>query len=230
MNSDTVVNALQARGNAPLVQSVWALSSVEQLFNTPTGYLGAQVPLVLSVPNQSTLSYNTSGVASGSGAGDGSGNSLAGIAGLVQEWTADGRPFGITIVGKVAPITVSGVLQLWLQAGNGVAGGNPGLPGNPTNIVLYHINETLSASNPFDTNFTLSFEMLWDSTSNVLNGQLVSGQIANNLLAQAVTAQITNCQMAPLQFTLGASLSLQNSNAVTPPATITLNEFSAYRI
>lgn len=232
MNSDTFANALQNPGNptnAPVVLSVWALSSVQELFMTPTGYLNAQVPVVLNVPNSPSSTYNSSNVASGTGAGNSPASSITGIPGPLEEWSADGNPFGITVCGKIAPITASGVFQLWLQAGNGIANNNPGLPGNPANLPLFHTSVTLSASNPFQTNFYLSFECIWDSTSNVLNGTMVNGQISSTNVAQA-SFQQANCQMSPLSFCLGASLSLQNSNAVTAPATITLREFSAFRI
>ena len=232
MNSDTIVNALQNPGNptnAPIVQSVWALSTEQQLFTTPTGYLGAQVPVVLSVPNSPSSSYSSAGVASGVGAGNSNSGSLAGVPGLLEDWSADGHPFGITVCGKVAPITVSGVLQLWLEAGNGIASNNPGLPGNPAQLPLFHASVTLGSTIPYDTNFYLSFELMWDSVSNTLNGSLVNGNVSSTNVAQGSFTQ-ANCQMSPLSFCLGAALSLQNSNAVTPPATITLVEFSAFRI
>jgi hypothetical protein len=197
---------------------------------TPTGYQGAQVPVVLDVPNSSSSTYSTgANLPSGTGSGNSPIANLAGTPGLLEEWSADGRPFGITVCGKIAPITLSGVFQLWLQAGNGIASNNPGLPGNPAQLPLYHTSVTLSASNPFLTNFYLSFECIWDSVSNVLNGTLTNGQISSTNLAQSTFTQ-PNCQMSPLSFCLGASLSLQASNAVTGPATITLTEFSAFRI
>lgn len=236
MNANTVSNALAANNpaNAPVVQSVYALSSVVQTFsyNPSTladggNLLDVNLPVVLDIPNSPSQSYTSAGVASGVGGGNSNAGSLSGLPQPNEVWSADGRPFLIRVNGKVAPITGSGVLHVVLMLGDGVTGD---LPAAAKQVPLASAATfaTLSASNPFDTNFNLEAECMWDSTSSQLNGY-ITGTIAGTLIA--LTAfQVSNVLESPLRFTLGASLSLQNSNAVTAPATITLVDFSAERL
>lgn len=231
MNANTIANALALNNpaNAPAVLSVFALSSTVQTFqyaaptnegDNPSTFLN----VVLDVPNSPSQSYSSAGVASG---GAQSAASLSGIDQPNEVWSADGRPFLIRAFGKVAPITASGVFRIVLMLGDGVT---KDLAAAASQIALAPAatTATLSAANPFDSNFNLEAECIWDSTSQQLNG-FITGTLAGTLVA--LTAfQVNNVTESPLKFTLGASLTLQNSNAVTAPATVTLTEFTAERL
>ena len=199
MNSNTVVNALQAVNDAP------------QVLNSPTVLTLFGAPSVLSVPSTQAQAELDA--------------SLAGISlPAKQLWYADGRPFRINAFGLIKPLQASKTYTINLYYGNGLAVSNPG--GTGTTIVAA-LAGAVNAAVPFDTNWNLDVTCQWDSASQTLNCVLEATSYVNKTVATASTlVQIANVAPGALQFVIGA-YSNDSGAGQAVPFQIQLTEFSA---
>jgi hypothetical protein len=197
MNVNTIVNALKANQEAPLV------------LQNPTLLTLFGAPAVLSVPSTAAQAIDAASL---------SGDALP----AKQEWYADARPFRIHACGTIQPLQASKLYTVYLYYGNGLAVSNAG--GLGTTEIAY-VSGAVNAANPFNTNWHLDVDCLWDSTSNVLSAVVDGKSFINKTLATQALVQVANVAPGNLQFVCGG-IATDSGVGQSVPFQIQLVEFT----